>query len=60
MITVRNWFGFGNKSGMYTGRDKAAYWDGKNEAGEWVSSGVYFYSIKARDFTNTRKLVIVR
>jgi len=45
---------------MYTGRDKAAYWDGKNEAGEWVSSGVYFYSIKARDFTNTRKLVIVR
>jgi len=47
-------------SGFYTGKEKAAYWDGRNEAGERVSSGVYFYSIKAGDLTDTRKMVIMR
>jgi hypothetical protein len=47
-------------AGFYTDREKAAYWDGKNEAGEYVASGVYFYSIKAGDLTATRKMVIVR
>jgi hypothetical protein len=46
--------------GFYTDREKAAYWDGKNEAGEHVASGVYFYSIKAGDFTTIRKMAIVR
>lgn len=47
-------------AGFYADKGKAAYWDGKNEAGEHVASGVYFYSIKAGDFTDTRKMVIVR
>ena len=47
-------------AGFYTDRNKAAYWDGKNEAGEHVSSGVYFYSIKAGDFIATKKLVIAK
>ena len=46
-------------AGFYTGKEKAAYWDGRNEAGEHVSSGVYFYSIKAGALTATRKMVIV-
>lgn len=46
--------------GIYTSQSKAAYWDGRNEAGEDVSSGVYFYTIQAGDFTATRKLIIVR
>lgn len=46
--------------GFYTDREKAAYWDGKNEAGEPVASGIYFYSIKAGNFSATRKMVIVR
>jgi hypothetical protein len=47
-------------AGFYTGREKAAYWDGKNEAGEHVASGVYFYSIKAGDLTAIRKMLIVK
>ena len=45
-------------AGRYTSRTKAAYWDGRNEAGEAVSSGLYFYRIHANTFTATRKMVI--
>ncbi|MBN2015912.1 T9SS type A sorting domain-containing protein [Candidatus Dojkabacteria bacterium] len=47
-------------TGFYTTKEKAAYWDGKNEAGEQVASGIYFYSIQAGDFTATKKMVITR
>ena len=43
---------------MYQSRTRAAYWDGKNEAGETVASGVYFYTFSAGDFTSTRKMLI--
>jgi Tol biopolymer transport system component len=45
---------------FYITKDKAAYWDGKNEAGEQVSSGVYFYTVQAGDFTATKKMVVAR
>lgn len=45
-------------AGFYSERNKAAYWDGRNDTGEKVSSGIYFYIIKAGDFTATKKLVI--
>jgi len=41
-------------------KDKAAYWDGRNEKGERVSSGIYFYTMKAGDFISTREMVILR
>lgn len=47
-------------AGFYTSKDKATYWDGRNEAGEEVSSGIYFYTIQAGDFTATKKMVITR
>ncbi|HEX30978.1 TPA: T9SS type A sorting domain-containing protein, partial [Candidatus Poribacteria bacterium] len=47
-------------AGMYITKDKAAYWDGKNEKGERVTSGIYFYTMKAGDFMSTRKMVILR
>ena len=37
---------------------RAAYWDGRNALGEPVASGVYFYTLKAGDFTATRKMLI--
>jgi hypothetical protein len=45
-------------AGFYTSKEQAAYWDGKNEGGEDVASDVYFYSIKAGDFTANRKMVL--
>ena len=45
-------------AGRYQSRSRAAYWDGKNEFGESVASGVYFYTLTAGDFTATRKMLI--
>ena len=47
-------------AGIYHDRSRAAYWDGKNELGQPVASGVYFYTLTARDFTATRKMVIMQ
>ena len=47
-------------AGLYTTKEKAAHWDGKNEAGEPVSSGVYFYTIQAGQFIAKGKMVIAR
>jgi len=44
--------------GDYSSRNKAIYWDGKNESGEKVSSGIYFYSIKMGDFTAIKKMIV--
>lgn len=35
-------------------------WDSKNEHGDEVASGVYFYRIKAGDFTQSKKMVILK
>ena len=46
------------RAGSYDSRSRAAYWDGRNAAGEPVASGVYFYMLQAGDFSATRKMVI--
>ena len=45
---------------VYESRSKAAYWDGRNDLGESVASGVYFYTLTAGDFSATRKMVILK
>ena len=44
----------------YESRSKAVYWDGRNEVGERVASGVYFYHLSAGDYSDTRKMVILK
>jgi Ca2+-binding EF-hand superfamily protein len=46
--------------GSYVTRATAAYWDGMNENGEQVPSGIYFYNIKAGNFTATKKMVVMK
>jgi len=48
------------EAGSYSDRDKAAYWDGANEAGERVSSGIYFCAIRGGNFSAVRKMTISR
>ena len=45
-------------AGFYHNRSRAIHWDGRNAFGEKVATGVYFYTLKAGDFTATRKLLI--
>jgi hypothetical protein len=47
-------------AGFYTSKDRAAYWDGRNDYGEIVSSGVYFYTIQAGEYTATRKMLLLK
>ena len=56
-------------AGHYTSRNRAAYWDGMNDYGESVASGVYFYtlstqstrdSVTAGGFSATRKMLILK
>ena len=51
----------GHKSaGFYSSRARAAYWDGRNETGESVASGIYFYQLITPSFHQTRRLVIIK
>ena len=45
-------------AGAYHNRNRAIYWDGRNQQGEFVSSGLYFGTLTAGDFTFTRKMLV--
>ena len=45
-------------AGMYQNRNRALYWDGRNQRGESVASGVYFYTLTSGEFTATRKMLV--
>ena len=44
----------------YESRSKAIHWDGRNDVGESVASGIYFYTLTAGDYSATRRMVIVK
>ena len=48
------------KAGYYVDKSRAAYWDGRNEQGERVASGVYIYQMTAGKERFTKRLVILK
>ena len=48
------------KAGNYRTVNKSSYWDGLNEYGESVTSGIYFVQMRAGDFVQMRRLVILK
>jgi len=48
------------EAGYYVTRDKAARWDGRNDCGEQIASGVYFYRLRAGKFNAIRQMVILK
>ena len=47
-------------AGFYQNRKRAAYWDGRNDLGEPVASGVYFYQLTTPSFQQTRRMLILK
>ena len=45
---------------VYESQSKAIHWDGKNDLGEQVASGVYFYTLSAGNYSATRKMMILK
>jgi hypothetical protein len=48
------------KAGIYERRDRAAYWDGRNEMGESVSSGIYVIELSTSGYRAVRKACLMR
>jgi hypothetical protein len=46
-------------AGTYLTKDRAVYWDGQDNVGEKVASGMYFYMLQAGEFMSTRRMVII-
>ena len=46
----------GKKSGKYT----SVQWDATDETGAPVGAGIYLYTIHSDDFTQTRKMVLLK
>lgn len=57
---IRTLFSGHQVSGYYITRDKAIYWDGRNNLGEAVASGIYIYELATPTLKRTRKLVIIK
>ena len=44
----------------YESRSKAIHWDGRNNLGEQVANGIYFYTLSAGTYSATRKMLILK
>jgi len=45
-------------SDMNAGRHELS-WNGKNEFGEFVSSGIYYYVLKGKELSQTQKMTLI-
>ncbi|MCD6507345.1 hypothetical protein J7M22_12090 [Candidatus Poribacteria bacterium] len=47
-------------AGVYESKDRAAYWDGRNDIGEEVSSGIYMIELSVGGYRGVRKMCLMR
>ncbi len=47
-------------AGRYRTKETAAHWDGRNEVGEPVVSGIYFAVLRARDCQQIRRMLLLK
>ena len=47
-------------AGFYQNRSRAAYWDGRNDLGERVASGAYYYRFSKPSLHQMKRMVIVK
>ncbi|MDP6491268.1 MAG: FlgD immunoglobulin-like domain containing protein, partial [Kiritimatiellia bacterium] len=47
-------------AGYYRARHRAAYWDGRNNDSEPVSSGAYFIELTAGNYRKMRRIVLLK
>jgi len=62
-LTIYNVLGQEVRSLVNAHREAGTYtvmWDSKDDAGHYLDSGVFFYTLRANDFTQTRKMVLMR
>ena len=45
---------------QYTPGYKSIIWDATNQLGMKVSAGMYFYALRANDFTQIKKMILVK
>ena len=48
------------QAGYYIGKSRAAYWDGRNDLGERLASGVYFYQLSTGESSETIRKMVIR
>ena len=48
------------QAGNYINKSDAIYWDGQNDFGEQVASGIYFYELITNHYDAIKKMVILK
>jgi flagellar hook assembly protein FlgD len=64
-VTVRIFDVYGNLvktlvNGRQSAGQKSAIWNGHNDIGQKVSSGVYFYSLITEEFLQSKKMMLLK
>jgi len=49
-----------NEDQTQTAEGFSATWDGMNDRGQSVASGVYFYKLTTKEFSDTKKMVLLK